>query len=76
LNGKITQETLLQRLVDGDWLGELDVMAELEATQAVQAARFREQADRVGSALGNLNQQQQADEVQDEGEPENSIGDS
>lgn len=57
LNGKITQETLLQRLVDGDWLGELDVMAELEATQAAQAARFREQADRVGSALGNLSQQ-------------------
>lgn len=53
--GKITQETLLQRLADGEWLGELDVDAELQATEAIQRQRMQEQADRLGGALGGLN---------------------
>ena len=53
--GKITQETLLQRLSDGEWLGELDVDAELQATEAIQRQRMQEQADRLGGALGGLN---------------------
>lgn len=56
MNGKITQETLLQRLADGEWLGELDVAAELQATEAIQTQRLKQQSDRLRGALGNLDQ--------------------
>lgn len=52
--GKITQETLLQRLADGEWLGELDVQGELDATAALQQARIDAQAATLQGAMAAM----------------------
>jgi hypothetical protein len=55
LNNEITQETLLQRLAEGEWLGgEFDVQQELEATAAQQQARLSAQEQQLSANLQQL----------------------
>ena len=53
--GEITQETLLQRLSEGEWMGsDFDIAQELEATAAQQAARLDAQSAQLGANLQQL----------------------
>lgn len=55
INGEITQETLLNRLNEGEWLGsDFDVQAEMAATEAQQAQQLQAQQDQLNGALGGL----------------------
>jgi hypothetical protein len=53
--GEITQETLLQELSKGEWLGnDFDVAAELEATNAQQQSRLEATQQQLDAALQQL----------------------
>lgn len=55
LNNEITQETLLVRLSEGEWLGsDFDVALELESTAAQQAARLDAQQAQLDASLQQL----------------------
>lgn len=53
--GEITQETLLERLAEGDWMGsDFDIQQELEASAAQQAQRLDAQAALLNRSLEAL----------------------
>ena len=55
INGEITQETLLTRLAEGEWLGsDFDVPGELEATMQQQAQQLQAQQDQLTAGLQGL----------------------
>lgn len=53
--GKITQETMLTLLAEGEWLGDdFDIEAEVLATEAIQQKRMQEMQDQLTASVGNL----------------------
>jgi hypothetical protein len=53
--GKITQETLLNMLSEGEWLGDdFDVEAEIAATEAMQAQRQAEMEVQLQAGMNSL----------------------
>jgi hypothetical protein len=55
INNSITQETLLTRLSEGEWLGsDFDIPAELEATMQAQAQQLQAKQDQLNGSLGGL----------------------
>lgn len=58
-NGMLTLESTLQQLSQGNVLSEdFDVQAEVEAVEALQAARLQEREDQLAGALQGLNAQE------------------
>lgn len=65
LNGEITQETLLQRLADGEWFtDDFDVAREIEATAAQQQMKLDQQALALEGQVAALEQTQQPQQDQ------------
>ena len=55
LNGEITQQTLLERLAEGEWMtSDFSVDMELEATAAQLAARLEAQQQQLDSSLNEM----------------------
>jgi hypothetical protein len=55
INGEISQETLLTRLSEGEWLGsDFDVEAEIEATMQQKAMDLQAQQDQLTAGLEQL----------------------
>lgn len=55
LNNEISQETLLTRLAEGEWLGsDFDIEAELEQTMQAKAEGLQAQQDQMQAAMQQL----------------------